>query len=106
LKPKGRTIGSRSKPQLVFAMVMDLNPDIAATAPNMVDTFGATAAARPAAMKSLLFIDSTPLQFQLTCTVSPISAVFLKIAKKFTKHHPFSTRPHLGAGVQSHFSME
>jgi hypothetical protein len=57
LKPKGRAIGSRSKPQPVFAMVTGLNPALGTSAPKTDETFGTTAVASPAIMKSLLFID-------------------------------------------------
>ena len=54
LKPNGLTIGSRSKPQLVFAIVIAFAGASSAAAANT--PFGATAAAIPESMKPRLSI--------------------------------------------------
>jgi hypothetical protein len=61
LKPNGRTIGSRSNPQLIFAIVIALQPADADGTPDVDNIPGAIATAIPGIMKSLLFINRNPI---------------------------------------------
>ena len=60
MNPNGRTIGSRSNPQLVFAMVIGFQATDVDDAFDAGSIPGAIAAAIPDIMKFLLFIDLNP----------------------------------------------